>query len=461
MKTTVQRAASANTKKSPGFFMQRERSRPLFFQPQLTVGPTDDVYEREADAVADQVMRSDGHGAVQTKISPVAIQPKCAACEEEEQLQRKESEKQNASTETPALVSEALGRGGSRMEVGTQRFMENRFGYNFGNVKIHNDSVAAKSAASIHALAYTSGDNIVFNHGQYAPGTLQGKRLLAHELTHVVQQGHGAPAKVQRQQSTNSKSCPVTVATAIYSRGNDDWAECSYETARITVSLVLDQCGCNGGSDMPLSVNYSAVLQGKSFTGAMIPNPRGGAPIRQQEGQASHIATGTITPGRSTAGPRQPGMALAEVGVPTNTSGPLRLSVDDARTGGIPGDPGDTVSQQLSVGSVPCGGSSRGGSVTLGPNGFQVINYSIDADSFGVQAADISLTEPGRMQGRIPTPLINVSVGNPGMPYPAFPGTPRPGGASSCACDSTTGRQTGAGCNTGTGGAGFGGTKVP
>src|SRR5689334_5526200 len=214
MKTTVQRAASENgASKSHPFFLKRERSHPLFFQPQLTVGPTDDVYEREADAVADQVMRNDGHAAIQTKISPVILQPKCAACEEEERMQRKESEKEGASSEAPALVSAALGGGGSRMAPDTRSFMENRFGYDFGQVKVHTNTTAAKSAQSIHALAYTSGSNIVFNAGQYAPHTSQGKRLLAHELTHVVQQGHGAPAKVQRQQTT-PRSCPFPVATA-------------------------------------------------------------------------------------------------------------------------------------------------------------------------------------------------------------------------------------------------------
>ena len=71
----------------------------------------------------------------------------------------------------------------------SRSFMENRFGYDFSNVKIHADAVAGKSAQSINALAYTSGNNIVFNEGQYSPGTENGRRLLAHELTHTIQQG--------------------------------------------------------------------------------------------------------------------------------------------------------------------------------------------------------------------------------------------------------------------------------
>jgi hypothetical protein len=90
-----------------------------------------------------------------------------------------------------------LSTGGRGLEPSTRNFMEPKFGYDFSNVKIHNDSTAHQSASNINALAYTHGNNIVFGAGQYQPGTQAGKHLLAHELTHVVQQQGGAPA-VQR-----------------------------------------------------------------------------------------------------------------------------------------------------------------------------------------------------------------------------------------------------------------------
>jgi lipoprotein-anchoring transpeptidase ErfK/SrfK len=167
----------------------------LFFQPKLTVGPTDDVYEREADAVADRVMRM-GNERVQMKTVPVDIQKKCAHCEEEEKLQRKETDTGEVQSEAPSAVQNVLNSSGGSLDDGTRSFMESRFGYDFSGVKIHTDTVAAKSAQSINALAYTSGNNIVFNAGRYSPDTTDGKRLLAHELTHVVQQKH---ATVQRQ----------------------------------------------------------------------------------------------------------------------------------------------------------------------------------------------------------------------------------------------------------------------
>jgi hypothetical protein len=329
-------------------------------------------------------------------------------------------------------------------------------------VRVHTGGVAADSARELNAHAYALGHDVVFGAGRFAPETHEGRTLLAHELAHVVQQGN-QPARIRRQQST-ATSCPLVVASHVYSRGNDDWLECNYETARMTVGLVLDTCACSisPSAGMPLSVNYSALLEGKSFTGRRIPNPSGAGTIREQEGQASHIATGVATPGRSAmtdptgAVTTTPGMALSEanlpVGTPANTSGPLALTRDDATPGGRPGDPGDTASQQLRIGSVDCGGQSRNGQVNLG-GGYQVISYAITADNSGVQFASITLAETVARAPRIPTPLIDVTGG--GTPYLRFPGIVRPGGTG-CTCNATTGAQVGTGCNRGAGGAGFG-----
>ncbi len=92
------------------------------------------------------------------------------------------------SSEVPSIVHDVLNSEGHPLDSSTRNFFEPRFGYDFSNVKVHTDSVAAKSAQSINALAYTSGNNIVFNNQQYSPNTDSGKKLLGHELTHVVQQ---------------------------------------------------------------------------------------------------------------------------------------------------------------------------------------------------------------------------------------------------------------------------------
>src|SRR5690606_19847635 len=94
-------------------------------------------------------------------------------------------------------VSSLDGRGINLSD--TERdFFEPRFGHDFSGVRIHTGTEAARSADSIHALAYTVGNNIVFNTGQYQPESDIGRKLMAHELTHTIQQGSLARRSVQR-----------------------------------------------------------------------------------------------------------------------------------------------------------------------------------------------------------------------------------------------------------------------
>jgi hypothetical protein len=92
--------------------------------------------------------------------------------------------------------------GGNPMADSTKSFMENRFGNDFSDVKIHTADYAAQISNDLNAQAFTVGNDIYFNSGKYAPGASDGKRLLAHELTHVVQQNNIGP-KVQRNVVTN------------------------------------------------------------------------------------------------------------------------------------------------------------------------------------------------------------------------------------------------------------------
>ncbi|HEV8579669.1 MAG TPA: DUF4157 domain-containing protein [Thermoanaerobaculia bacterium] len=94
----------------------------------------------------------------------------------------------------PPLVHEVLRAPGQPLDPTARTFMERRFGYGFGQVRVHTDAQAAESARAVDAQAYTLGSDVVFGAGQYAPGTPTGRRLLAHELTHVAQQGKAAAA---------------------------------------------------------------------------------------------------------------------------------------------------------------------------------------------------------------------------------------------------------------------------
>jgi hypothetical protein len=111
----------------------------------------------------------------------------------------------------PASVEETLSAPGAALDPASRNSMESRFGYDFSSVRIHTDPSAAGSASAIHARAYTLGNHVVFAPGAYDPHSHDGARLLAHELTHVVQQaGPGAgPSGTLRRQATVENAAPI------------------------------------------------------------------------------------------------------------------------------------------------------------------------------------------------------------------------------------------------------------
>ena len=184
-------------------------------QAKLVVGPVNDPYEQEADRVADHVMRMpDDEVATTSENEPgPVIQRPCADCEEdEEKLQRQPEEDEEESIQgkreggpTGGEVSakqtaeiESIKTGGEPLRPASRSFFEQRFGHDFSSVRIHSDDRAAQSAKGINAQAYTTGPHIIFGAGHYSPDTQAGQKLLAHELTHVIQQGGGAPGRIQR-----------------------------------------------------------------------------------------------------------------------------------------------------------------------------------------------------------------------------------------------------------------------
>lgn len=195
-----------------------------FFQPKLTINAPGDEYEQEADAMADKVMRMPMNDQPFFSAKPVGIshlQRKCAHCEEEEKLQRKENTTQptEAGSETSSYIH-SLSSKGSPLSKETRSFFEPRFGYDFSDVKVHTDAVAAKSAHGINALAYTSGNNIVFNENQFSPESDSGKKLLAHELMHVVQQGASKSfQKIFRSVNYNKPAFTTTNAVSTLING--------------------------------------------------------------------------------------------------------------------------------------------------------------------------------------------------------------------------------------------------
>jgi hypothetical protein len=183
------------SKKTNGAFFNR------LIQPKLTINQPNDIYEQEADVVADRVMRMTDKAPNPLFFPPTplsSIQRKCADCEEEEKVQMKGEAIASAGMTVPSSVNKAINSGGHPLDRSTKDFMEHRFGYDFANVQIHNDPLANQSSQEINALAYTQGNHVIFAPGQYQPDTNAGKRLLAHELTHVIQQNNQAVHNIYR-----------------------------------------------------------------------------------------------------------------------------------------------------------------------------------------------------------------------------------------------------------------------
>ena len=182
-------------------------------QAKLTVGAPDDPYEQEADRVADQVMSMAppapvqrlATGAIEVQRDPLAatITPlvQRAMEEEEEPLQAKAMQRQTNSSNAPTLetrLNQSQG-GGSPLPSETRSFMESRFGTDFSQVRIHTDSASVQMNQELSAQAFTHGRDVYFGAGKFDPSSDSGKHLLAHELTHVVQQTGSAQRKlVQR-----------------------------------------------------------------------------------------------------------------------------------------------------------------------------------------------------------------------------------------------------------------------
>lgn len=176
------------------------------------LGSIGDRFEQEADQVSRAVMLLPGApGKVTEESSPPPVLPR--------HLSGSEATKEGVA---PPIVQDVLAVPGQPLDGATRVFFEPRFGHDFGNVRVHADERAAESARAVHASAYTVGRDIVFASGRYNQSTVEGRRLLAHELSHVVQQGSSGP------QETLQRSGPAQP-------GNED--ERTHRSAGLDVGL--------------------------------------------------------------------------------------------------------------------------------------------------------------------------------------------------------------------------------
>ena len=164
----------------------------LALQTKLTVGQAGDLYEQEADRIADQVMSAPVNADL--KPTPKSIQ--------------RLANQATGNFSAPASVDRALSNSGSPLDSALRQDMEQRFGYDFSRVRVHTSAVAEQSAQEINANAYTVDQNIVFGANRFRPATRAGRHLIAHELTHVVQQS-GADATSSDRHELHPSSSTV------------------------------------------------------------------------------------------------------------------------------------------------------------------------------------------------------------------------------------------------------------
>lgn len=236
-----------------------------YLQTKLTIGAPDDIYEQEADRVAEQVMRmpypkiqremnerdeeQKEEEKIQAKPLTTTITPliqrevkkeieKVTEDEEKKQLRVKKKPGQTpiVSHDLEGTINSLRG-GGQALPNSVREYMEPRFGHNFSKVRVHIDTQAGDIARSINARAFAFGQDIVFGSGQYAPGSSKGQRLLAHELAHVVQQKNitGLSRQIIRRRELRGEDFPwqgvVANASWVWFRKHPNMAESSKKRA--------------------------------------------------------------------------------------------------------------------------------------------------------------------------------------------------------------------------------------
>jgi hypothetical protein len=194
----------------------------LPIQAKLDIGAVDDPLEREADRVADYVIRTPEPAPAMTSALP-QVSRKCAECEQEQLKKKPVAESEVVAGEAPPIVHRVLSSPGQPLDPSSRAYFEPRFGHDFSKVRVHADTEAAQSAEAVQAQAYTVGREIVFGVGRYDPHSAGGRNLLAHELAHTIQQvgvptgnqGRAVgqePTMSKRRVSAPEKSKPVRTA---------------------------------------------------------------------------------------------------------------------------------------------------------------------------------------------------------------------------------------------------------
>ena len=158
-------------------------------QPKLQVGPAHDVYEQEADQVVAQVRRRPVSAS--SPVKEAGNSQPATLGERLTPVQRQSESASGAGFQVEPEIEQRIthhSQAGQPLPETVRQSLEPHFGADFSGVRVHTDAAADQLNQSLQAEAFTTGQNIFFRRGGYAPGTPSGQQLLAHELTHVIQQ---------------------------------------------------------------------------------------------------------------------------------------------------------------------------------------------------------------------------------------------------------------------------------
>ncbi len=243
---------------------------PVAIMPKLEVGQPGDHFEQEADIVADRIVQmpdsnlarksEDEKDKVQTKPLGKETAPWIQRFSNNEALQAKSDHGIEALSWLENQLRSSKGNG-QTLPASASSFMENRFGADFGNVKIHADNKASTLSSSINAKAFTHGSDIYFAKNQFNPETQTGKHLLAHELTHVVQQGGGDISRSMIQKADETKDVPAISTPIPKDLEADDTGEFQTTINGIKVTIQPDAVSDEEGTGAETHISSNVNLE--------------------------------------------------------------------------------------------------------------------------------------------------------------------------------------------------------
>jgi hypothetical protein len=277
---------------------QRENNQhsQTIIQPSLEIGKEDDEHEKEADQVADKVMRMPESKLLLQKMSnsePVAKMPESrpllqkmgSAKEEEEEKETSplSIQKKTDGSSDGVFASKNVEQGiqstkgeGQGLPANVMQEMGSKMNADFSDVKVHTDEKSVEMNKEVGAKAFTSGNDIYFNQGQYNPASGQGKHLLAHELTHTVQQSGNVKRKIQRAETDtriNTSNLKDT-ASDINTHVNEILDKARKNNPSNISDMIKDIYSDLGGISSPARTEIEDWVDGFDDTKKYLPSPK-------------------------------------------------------------------------------------------------------------------------------------------------------------------------------------------